>query len=193
MNNFSHQSRYRLPAELIRDNALAVSGLLDLDTIGGQSIKPAQPAKYYQHLNFPQRRYQQTSNGEQWRRSVYIHWQRMFLHPTLKAFDAPSREECTAQRPSSNTPSAALVLMNDPIFIEAARMLAARTLASKQNKGFTDRLERLYQLALSRSPDPEETKLLNGLYQSNFDSFKKNPETATEFLSIGEAQSNGNR
>lgn len=185
---FSHQSRYRLPAELIRDNALAVSGLLDLDTIGGQSIKPAQPAKYYQHLNFPQRRYQQTSNGEQWRRSVYIHWQRMFLHPTLKAFDAPSREECTAQRPSSNTPSAALVLMNDPIFIEAARMLAARTLASKQNKGFTDRLERLYQLALSRSPDPEETKLLNGLYQSNFDSFKKNPETATEFLSIGQAK-----
>ena len=74
------------------------------------------------------------------------------------------------------------------IFIEAARMLAARTLASKQNKGFTDRLERLYQLALSRSPDPEETKLLNGLYQTNFDSFKKNPESATEFLSIGQAK-----
>lgn len=185
---FSHQSRYRLPAELIRDNALAVSGLLDLSTIGGKSIKPAQPAKYYQHLNFPQRRYQPTSNGEQWRRSVYIHWQRMFLHPTLKAFDAPSREECTAERPSSNTPSAALVLMNDPIFIEAARMLAARTLSSSENKGFMERLDRLYQLALSRSPDPEEAKLLMKLYQSNLESFIKNPETATAFLSIGQAK-----
>lgn len=185
---FSHQSRYRLPAELIRDNALSVGGLLNLETVGGKSIKPAQPAKYYQHLNFPQRRYQQTANADQWRRSVYIHWQRMFLHPTLKAFDAPSREECTAERPSSNTPSAALVLMNDPIFIEAARMLAARTLSHTPNAEFSVRLERLYQLALSRSPESEEIKLLKSLYQSNFESFHQSPETAKAFLSIGKAK-----
>ncbi|MCP4779111.1 MAG: DUF1553 domain-containing protein, partial [Planctomycetaceae bacterium] len=189
---FSHQSRYRLPAELIRDNALSVGGLLNLETVGGKSIKPAQPAKYYQHLNFPQRRYQPTSNADQWRRSVYIHWQRMFLHPTLKAFDAPSREECTAERPSSNTPSAALVLMNDPIFIEAARMLAARTLSLTPNAEFSVRLERLYQLALSRSPDSEEIKLLKSLYQSNFKSFHQNPETAKAFLSIGKAKADTN-
>ena len=185
---FSHQSRYRLPAELIRDNALSVAGLLNLETVGGKSIKPAQPAKYYQHLNFPQRRYQPTSNADQWRRSVYIHWQRMFLHPTLKAFDAPSREECTAERPSSNTPSAALVLMNDPIFIEAARMLAARTLSLTPSEEFSVRLERLYQLALSRSPDSEEIKLLKSLYQSNYESFHQNPETAKAFLAIGQAK-----
>ena len=185
---FSHQSRYRLPAELIRDNALSVAGLLNLETVGGKSIKPAQPAKYYQHLNFPQRRYQPTSNADQWRRSVYIHWQRMFLHPTLKAFDAPSREECTAERPSSNTPSAALVLMNDPIFIEAARMLAARTLSLTPSEEFSVRLERLYQLALSRSPDSEEIKLLKSLYQSNYESFQQNPETAKAFLAIGQAK-----
>ena len=185
---FSHQSRYRLPAELIRDNALAVGGLLDLSTVGGNSIKPAQPAKYYQHLNFPQRRYQPSANGDQWRRSVYIHWQRMFLHPTLKAFDAPSREECTAERPSSNTPSAALVLMNDPIFIEAARMLAYRTLNSSKNSKFGSRLEQLYQLALSRSPDPKEIELLFSLYQSNLKSFSNSPDTAKAFLAVGQAK-----
>jgi hypothetical protein len=184
---FSHQSRYRLPAELIRDNALAVGGLLDLTSVGGNSIKPVQPAKYYQHLNFPQRKYQPSANGEQWRRSVYIHWQRMFLHPTLKAFDAPSREECTAQRPSSNTPSAALVLMNDPIFIEAARMLAIRAMSSSQNTEFKSRLEQLYQLALSRSPDSNEVDLLSSLYQSNLKSFTDAPDTVAGFLSIGQA------
>lgn len=185
---FSHQSRYRLPAELIRDNALAVGGLLDLNAVGGNSIRPVQPAKYYQHLNFPQRRYKPSGNGDQWRRSVYIHWQRMFLHPTLKAFDAPSREECTAERASSNTPSAALVLMNDPIFIEAARMLADRTLASTKNTDFVPRLRRLYQLALSRSPNSKEIESLSSLYRSDFQRFTNAPESARMFLAIGEAK-----
>lgn len=185
---FSHQSRYRLPAELIRDSALSVGGLLNLNTLGGKSIKPAQPEKYYQHLNFPQRRYQPTTNEDQWRRSVYIHWQRMFLHPTLKAFDAPSREECTAERPSSNTPSAALVLMNDPIFIEAARMLASRTLESSKNNEFIHRLERLYQLALARPPESEEIELLKALFQSNYQTFSENPEETKAFLGIGQAK-----
>lgn len=185
---FSHQSRYRLPAELIRDNALAVGGLLDLNTVGGKSIRPVQPAKYYQHLNFPQRSYKPSGDGDQWRRSVYIHWQRMFLHPTLKAFDAPSREECTAERARSNTPSAALVLMNDPIFIEAARMLADRTLASTTNTDFLPRLNRLYQLALSRSPNSKEIELLSSLYRADFQRFTNAPDSARLFLSIGRAK-----
>ena len=79
---------------------------------------------YYRHLNFPKREYAADTDAKQWRRGVYVHWQRQYLHPMLKAFDAPTREECTAQRPRSNTPLAALVLLNDPTFVEAARVLA---------------------------------------------------------------------
>ncbi len=103
---YARQSRYRLPAEFVRDNALSISGLLD-PTIGGPSVKPYQPAGYYRHLNFPTRTYHAHTDSRQWRRGVYVHWQRQFLHPMLKAFDAPSREECVAGRPRSNTPLAA--------------------------------------------------------------------------------------
>jgi len=88
---FARQSAFRLPAEMVRDNALAVSGLL-VKVVGGESVKPYQPAGYYRHLNFPKRTYKQDNDQQQWRRGVYVHWQRQFLHPMLKAFDAPSRE-----------------------------------------------------------------------------------------------------
>ena len=127
----ARQSRYRLPAEMIRDNALAISGLLVLED-GGPSIKPYQPVGYYRHLNFPKRKYVSDTSDQQWRRGVYVHWQRQFLHPMMKAMDAPSREECTAQRPRSNTPNAALALLNDPTFIEAARMFAAHLLSRRR-------------------------------------------------------------
>ena len=91
-------------------------------------MKPAQPSGYYRHLNFPKRQYKQDENENQWRRGVYVHWQRQFLHPMLKAMDAPSREECTAQRPRSNTPLEALVMLNDPSMLDAAGGLAARVL-----------------------------------------------------------------
>ena len=121
----ARQSRFRLEAEQIRDNALAVSGLL-VNKLGGEIVRPYQPAKYYAPLNFPERDYTASTGDDQFRRAVYVHWQRQYLHPWLLAFDAPSREECTAQRPISNTPTAALVLLNDPSFVEAARALAAQ-------------------------------------------------------------------
>ncbi|MEK6233941.1 MAG: DUF1549 and DUF1553 domain-containing protein, partial [Planctomycetales bacterium] len=120
---FVRQSRFRLSAESVRDAALSVSGLLVLD-YGGASVKPYQPANYYRHLNFPTRKYSHHTDQRQWRRGVYMHWQRQFLHPMLRAMDAPSREECTAVRPRSNTPLAALTLLNDPTFVEAARAFA---------------------------------------------------------------------
>ena len=123
----ARQSRFRLDAEMIRDNALAVSGLL-VRNVGGRSAKPYQPAGLYRHLNFPARKYQHDTGADQYRRGLYTHWQRQFLHPAMKAFDAPSREECTAERPRSNTPLAALVLLNDPSYVEAARMFAQRTI-----------------------------------------------------------------
>ena len=98
----ARQSQFRYPAESVRDTALQVSGLL-VDKIGGDSSHPYQPAGYYKHLNFPIREYQADTDKEQWRRGVYMHWQRQYLHPMLKAFDAPLREECTVQRPRSNT------------------------------------------------------------------------------------------
>ncbi|MFT5302776.1 MAG: hypothetical protein ACI814_003593 [Mariniblastus sp.] len=191
---FSHQSRYRLPAELIRDNALAISGLLNLERVGGKSIKPAQPANYYQHLNFPTRKYREDSNGDQWRRGVYVHWQRMFLHPSLKAFDAPSREECAAERPKSNTPSAALALLNDPIFVESARVFASRVIKEAPNQIFENQLETAFQLAVSRSPEAQEIKILTRLYSSSLKEFNNDAATTSKILAIGQApkQAEGN-
>jgi hypothetical protein len=159
---FARQSRYRLPAEMVRDNALAVGGILVLD-YGGASVKPYQPQGYYRHLNFPQRKYRHHTDAGQYRRGVYVHWQRQFLHPMLKAMDAPSREECTARRARSNTPTAAMVLLNDPSFVEAARAFAQR-IVNEGGKTPKQRLEYAYRAALSRMPDEQEHRILEKLW-----------------------------
>ncbi|HEX8202520.1 MAG TPA: PSD1 and planctomycete cytochrome C domain-containing protein, partial [Isosphaeraceae bacterium] len=117
------QSPRRLEAEFVRDNALAIAGLLCPD-LGGPSALPYQPAEYYANLQFPNRDYVAQADERQYRRGVYVHWQRTFLHPMLANFDAPAREECTAIRTAANTPQQALTLLNDPTFVEAARVLA---------------------------------------------------------------------
>jgi hypothetical protein len=187
---FARQNRFRLSAESIRDSALSVGGLL-YQRIGGPSVKPYQPAGYYRHLNFPTRKYTADSNpDQQWRRGLYVHWQRQFLHPMLKAFDAPRREECTAQRSRSNTPLAALTLMNDPTFLEAARGFAVRIL---QNPVFLserpaidkERIRFAFQEALSRAPLDNEQSIVQSLLDKSRSSFKANPKSATEFLAIG--------
>jgi len=185
----ARQSRYRLPAEMIRDNALAVSGLLQQD-IGGNSIKPYQPAGYYKHLNFPPRGYENDVGKLQWRRGLYVHWQRMFLHPMLKAMDAPSREECSAERPRSNTPTAALVLLNDPTFIEASRVFAARIL-TEGGADVSSRLTFAYREALSRAPDAEERKLLTDLLEMNRTVYKNDEASAKALLATGIAPLGG--
>lgn len=158
----ARQSSWRLPAEMIRDNALAVSGLLNR-AVGGPSVRPYQPAGYYRHLNFPKRTYHADTDERQWRRGVYVHWQRQFLHPMLKAFDAPSREECTAQRPRSNTPLAALTLLNDPTFVEAARAFAARILTECRSSDAADRVQFAFRIALNRPADDFEVRRLTDL------------------------------
>lgn len=180
---YARQSTFRLPAEMIRDQALAVSGLL-VDKTLGVSIRPYQPAGYYQLLNFPKREYQPDQDQQQWRRGVYMHWQRQFLHPMLKAFDAPTREECTAERPRSNTPAAALVLLNDPTFIEAARAFAVRLLDSHSR---TDeaRLEAAFRQALSRPCDSFEREVFLQLLHDSRDHYENRREEAEKLLSIG--------
>lgn len=179
---YSRQSRFRIPAESIRDNALAVSGLL-VREVGGPSVKPYQPSGYYRHLNFPTRKYQQHNDSRQWRRGLYIHWQRQFLHPMLKAFDAPSREECTTQRPRSNTPLASLTLLNDPTFVEAARAFAANIVKHADND--QARLDFAYRQAVSRTPDDFERGLLVELLQESRIQFKKNAVSAGQLIKTG--------
>lgn len=179
---FSRQSRFRLPAEAVRDNALFVSGLL-VQKVGGPSVKPYQPAGYYRHLNFPTRKYAQHNDERQWRRGLYVHWQRQFLHPMLKAFDAPRREECTAQRPRSNTPLASLTLLNDPTFVEAARAFAARILdGTRDDKA---RLDKAFRLAVSRSPDDFERKLVIQLLAESREQFRTDEAAARALVSTG--------
>jgi cytochrome c553 len=186
---FARQGRWRLPAEMIRDNALAVSGLL-VDRLGGGVSRPYQPAGYYQHLNFPKRDYKADADENQYRRGVYVHWQRIFLHPMLKAFDATSREECTAQRPISNTPLAALVLLNDPTFVESARVFAVRVM----REGGETRDERIrwaWREAVSREASEGEVASLAKLYAESLGEYRNDPAAAEKVLSVGLAVRDG--
>ena len=179
----ARQARHRLPAEMMRDTALAVSGLLVLDA-GGPSARPYQPDGYYQQLNFPQRQYAADSDASQWRRGLYVHWQRQYLHPMMKAMDAPSREECTAQRPRSNTPSAALVLLNDPTFVESARVLAARVVA-EGGSSVAERIDFACREILSRPADGEERQLLEKLFTAARAEYHSDPAAAQALLGVG--------
>ena len=179
----ARQARFRLPAEMVRDTTLQVSGLLH-DKLGGPSVKPPQPSGYYRHLNFPKRRYQANMNPEQWRRGVYIHWQRQYLHPMLKAFDAPTREECTAQRSESNTPLAALVLMNDPTYVEAARVFAQNILALDLPDD-RSRISHALRQAISRTPSPPEVEVLQALLAGSREHYRVHPQAAEQLLAVG--------
>lgn len=177
------QNPRRLDAEFVRDNALSIAGLLNLDDIGGPSVKPYQPADYYTNLQFPNRDYVADTDERQWRRGVYMHWQRTFLHPMLANFDAPMRDECTANRSQSNTPQQALTLLNDPTFVEAARVFATHLLNEKGDD--TARLARAYELSLSRAPQEKETRSLLVLLKSQREQFAKTPEDAAKLAHAG--------
>ena len=174
------QNPRRLEAEFVRDNALAIAGLLN-KSLGGPPAKPYQPAGYYAPLQFPDRDYASDTNGSQWRRGVYMHWQRTFLHPMLASFDAPNRDEPSCTRTQANTPQQALTLLNDPEFVEAARVLAASL------KGKTDdaKLLEIYQRALARSPKPQEKASLLAFLAKVRTEYAARPDDATKLLAIG--------
>ncbi|WP_372718747.1 PSD1 and planctomycete cytochrome C domain-containing protein [Novipirellula sp.] len=182
---FARQGRFRIDAEMVRDNALAISGLL-VEQIGGKSVKPYQPEGYYAQLNFPRRTYVADQGNDQYRRGVYTHWQRTFLHPMLKAFDAPSREECTAARAKSNTPLQALSLLNDPTFIEAARVFAARIMR-ESGPAVDQRIEWAYQTTLSREPETEVASELRQIYDKHLAHYMDNQDEASKLISEGNA------
>ena len=164
---YARQSRIRLEAEMVRDNALAVSGLLSLE-IGGPSVFPHQPPGYWSFLNFPPREWEDSVGEDQNRRGLYSWWQRSFLQPSLLAFDAGSREECVAERTRSNVPQQALVLLNDPTYVEAARAFARR-IQDEGGESFDARIDWAFRRALSRPPREEEVPILRGLYEKHQD------------------------
>ena len=180
----ARQNRFRIDAEFVRDNALEISGLLS-KKIGGPSVKPYQPAGYWSFLNFPVREYQHDHGEDQYRRGLYTYVQRTFPHPSLVAFDAPSREECTVERPRSNTPLQALVLLNDPTYVEAARVLAERVLR-EGGKSPEERLQYAYRRALSRSPRTDEVNLLLPLLAKHAEQYAADAAAAKSAVSAGE-------
>ncbi|MFD0892026.1 PSD1 domain-containing protein [Luteolibacter ambystomatis] len=179
------QSPRRLDAEFVRDNALAISGLLSGSIIGGPSVKPYQPAGYYANLNFPQRDYLANTDDQQYRRGLYMHWQRTFMHPMLAAFDAPSREECSADRLQSNSPQQALVQLNDPTFVEAARAFALRLVAEHPAATDAERVRDAFLAALGRVPKPAELQSLVAFVGQQRSAYAATPADAAAFLKTG--------
>jgi hypothetical protein len=180
----ARQNRWRLDAEMVRDAALSVGGLLS-EHVGGPSVKPAQPPGYWSFLNFPVREWQKDTGEPQYRRGLYTYWCRTFLHPALVAFDAPSREECTVERPRSSTPLQALVLLNDPNFVESARAFAEQVLRS-DGRNDVQRLAWAYRRALSRLPKPDEAAILIELLDRHRKEFEADQAAAKKLLSVGD-------
>ncbi|MDA0589209.1 MAG: PSD1 and planctomycete cytochrome C domain-containing protein [Planctomycetota bacterium] len=180
---YGRQARFRLDAEIVRDNALAVSGLLVQD-LGGTSVFPYQPAGYWDHMNFPARTWPTSRDKSLYRRGLYTHWQRMFLHPGMVAFDAPSREECTVERPRSNIPQQALVLLNDPTYVEAARAFAERVVA-EGGATAESKFDWAYREVLSRGVTDREAAVLKRVFEKHLATWQKDEAAAKAFLGVG--------
>ena len=180
----ARQSPFRMDAEFVRDYALEHAGLL-ATSIGGRSAKPYQPDGYWDSLNFPTRTYTPDASDQQYRRGLYTWWQRTFLHPSLMAFDAPSREECCAERNRSNLPQQALVLLNDPTYVEAARGLAHRTLTNRSALTDPERLEWMFTQVLCRRPSRSEQDALLDLLDKQRVNYRANPESALRLGQTG--------
>ncbi|MDB5338770.1 MAG: Planctomycete cytochrome, partial [Planctomycetaceae bacterium] len=179
-------SRYRFSAETLRDSALAVSGLLR-ESLGGPSVKPYQPAGLWEEVSVERRfKYVPDLGDGAYRRSMYTFWKRTCPPPSMSTLDAPDRETCLVRRARTNTPLQALVLLNDPTYVEAARQLAVRII---QEGGSTaeGRLALACRTSLSRGPTPAEQSLLLDLLNAATTRFAKQPTAADQLLKVGNA------
>ena len=182
--------RVRLPAEMIRDQALAVSGLLSTK-MGGPSVKPYQPEGLWEQLSaFPGRKLFVRSTGEDlWRRSVYTYWKRTVPPPAMSVFDAPTREYCVVRRQMSSTPLQALALLNDETYIETSRKLAERML-TEGGASPRQRLGWALRLATSRQPKPGEVVVLEAGLNRRLLEYRQNRTAAEKLLTAGESPRN---
>ena len=186
----SRAPRYRFDAETVRDNALALSGLL-YPKIGGPSVKPPQPGGLWKAVGFSGSNtdtfVKDTGADKVYRRSFYTFWKRTAPPPQMNILDAPSREACTIRRERTNTPMQALMLMNDPQFFEAARTFAERAV---KEGGETPqaRIAYLFEAATARLPKPREEALLLETFQIHYQELEANPEAAKELIAVGESK-----
>jgi hypothetical protein len=181
----ARQARVRVDAEVVHDLALSSAGLLT-ERFGGPSVRPYQPEGYLASLNFPKRDYAASKGRDLYARGLYTQWQRTFLHPSLMTFDAPSREECTVNRSNSNTPLQALVLLNDPTYVEASRVFAQKML-TEGGKTLSQQIDWAFERALSRPATAEEKSVLTELHAKNLARFKADPQAARQLLTVGDS------
>ena len=182
--------RLRLQAEFIRDQALAISGLLNGE-IGGASVSPYQPAGLWDEMAYgaaySAQHYKQSQGKDLYRRTMYTFWKRTIPPPQLSTFDAPDREVCTVRRARTNTPLQALVLMNDPTYVEASRKLAERVI----NQGGSSPEERIafaFRLATARRPSGPEMEVLRKAFDSQLADYRHNAEAASKLINVGESK-----
>ena len=187
-------SRFRLDAEVIRDGALAAAGLL-VEKLGGPSVKPYQPPGLWREIGYESRGrftagiFEQDEGDALYRRSLYTFWKRTVPPPNMLVFDAPNRETCTVERSRSNTPLQALVLMNDPQFVEAARVLATSLFAGRDapdTRGDDERMNELYLRVLARPPSESERSAIRDLLAELRWGYEESPRAAAALLRVGE-------
>ena len=180
--------RFRLPAEFIRDNALAIAGTLN-KRVGGPSVYPVQPHGLWREVShfgyfpaFTSQAFYPSQGNRLHRRSMYTFWKRTSPPPSMTAFDAPTREVCTVQRSRTNTPLQALVLLNDPQYVAAASALASSHLKSELT--IDERITRMFRLATSRLPDAEEQSILRGRYDRALAKYRRDDEQSAEHAAL---------
>jgi hypothetical protein len=183
-------SRFRMDSEMIRDQVLATSGLLN-DTMYGKSVKPPQPPGLWDSVSMPSSypsTYEPDTGDKIYRRSVYTFWKRAMPPPQMTILNAPARESCIARRERTNTPLQALLLLNEPEFLKAARHLAHRTMA---NRALTpsDRLQVLYETLTAQLPDAEEIEVLLALVEELESIYRDNSDLAEQLCAGAELQS----
>ena len=185
----SRGPRFRMTAEMIRDNALSVSGLLQYP-IGGPSVRPYQPDGIWTEVSVADDSYSggpyvQDHGTALYRRSLYTWWKRTCPPPPLNTLDAPEREFCSVRRSRTNTPLQALVLMNDPTFVEASRVFAEQILKAADNE--QQRIDYAFRAALSRRPSEQESHVIRRVLQRQLAIFQANPAAAEQLLKVGES------
>jgi hypothetical protein len=182
--------RFRLPAEFVRDNALAVSGLL-VPRIGGPSVNPYTPGDLWREVSHygsspaTAQTFVQDHGEKLYRRSLYTYWKRTAPPPNMMAFDAPNREVCTVARGNTTTPLQALVTLNDPQFVEASRAFAERVLAKKGDDA--TRLRWAFAECVSRPPQEKEFVVILAALKRERVNYAKNEPAARALLSVGES------
>jgi hypothetical protein len=184
---FARGPRFRLPAEMVRDNALAASRLLTR-TVGGPSVFPYQPPGLWEELSrgetFTAQEYHESEGADLYRRSMYTFWKRTVPPAALTTFDAPDREKCTSRRLITNTPLQALVLLNDPTYVEASRVLAEHAML-EAGADPQARVRFLFRAATARRPTIAETTILLDLAARRLEYYKKHPEQASALIATG--------